>query len=66
MTALLNSVPAGTRSVRLEYLDGNERAAAFYAAKGFTELRREPAERPGWPDAVWVERRMTADAAPRR
>ena len=66
MTALLNSVPAGTRSVRLEYLDGNERAAAFYAAKGFTELRREPAERPGWPDAVWVERRMTAAAAPRR
>src|SRR5215469_6219809 len=58
MTALLNSVPAGTRSVQLEYLDGNERAAAFYAAKGFTELRREPPESPGWPDTVWVELRM--------
>ena len=66
VTALLNRVPAGTSSVQLEYLDGNERAAAFYAAKGFTELRREPAEHPGWPDAVWVERRMTGDATPGR
>lgn len=58
LTALLNHVPAGTESVQLEYLDGNERAAAFYAAKGFTEVRREPGERPGWPAAVWVQRRM--------
>ena len=57
LAALLTCVPAGTEAVRLEYLDGNERAAAFYAAKGFTELRREPGEQPGWPDTVWVERR---------
>jgi len=62
MTALLDRVPAGTGSVQLEYLDGNEPAAAFYAARGFTELRREPAERPGWPDTVWAERRMSPDA----
>ena len=43
------------RSVRLEYLDGNERAARFYARRGFTELRRDAGERPGWPDTVWME-----------
>ena len=48
------AVPGGRR-VRLEYVDGNERAAAFYAARGFVELRREPGERPGWPESVWME-----------
>lgn len=61
LTALLNHIPVGTGSVQLEYLDGNERAAAFYAANGFTELRREPGKRPEWPDTVWVERRVASD-----
>jgi GNAT superfamily N-acetyltransferase len=56
LAALLGCVPAETESVRLEYAAGNERAAAFYAAKGFTELRREPGEQAGWPDTVWMER----------
>ncbi|GAA0558079.1 hypothetical protein GCM10010172_46390 [Paractinoplanes ferrugineus] len=43
--------------VRLEYVDGNEPAARFYAGRGFTELRREPGDRPDWPDTVWLERR---------
>ena len=47
---------AGDRPVRLEYTDGNTPAAGFYAAHGFVEIRREPNEHPGWPDAVWVER----------
>jgi GNAT superfamily N-acetyltransferase len=64
MTALLNRVPAGIGTVQLEYVDGNEKAAAFYTARGFTELRREPGERPGWPDTVWVERQV-AVASPR-
>jgi GNAT superfamily N-acetyltransferase len=42
--------------VRLEYTDGNDRAARFYAAQGFAEVRREPNDQPGWPAAVWVER----------
>lgn len=58
LAELLNRAPAGTESVRLEYVDGNERAAAFYAAKGFTELRREPGEQPEWPETVWMERRV--------
>jgi ribosomal protein S18 acetylase RimI-like enzyme len=58
LTALIAEIPAGTEAVQLEYLDGNDRAARFYAAQGFRELRREPDEQPGWPDAVWVERRL--------
>jgi GNAT superfamily N-acetyltransferase len=34
LTALLDRVPPGTGSVRLEYADGNEPAAAFYVARG--------------------------------
>ncbi|MFF5077721.1 GNAT family N-acetyltransferase [Actinoplanes sp. NPDC000266] len=45
---------AAGRTVHLEYTDGNHRAARFYTAHGFTELRREPAEHPGWPDTVWL------------
>lgn len=59
LAALLDRVPAGTEAVRLEYLDGNERAARFYASKVFIELRRDGGEQPGWPDTVWVERRKT-------
>ena len=47
---------AGDRPVRLEYSVGNDRAARFYARHGFTELRREPNDEPGWPDRVWMER----------
>jgi GNAT superfamily N-acetyltransferase len=53
MAALLARAPG--RPVRLEYVDGNDRAARFYAGQGFTELRREPGERPGWPETVWME-----------
>jgi GNAT superfamily N-acetyltransferase len=47
---------AGGARVTLEYVDGNERAAAFYAHHGFREVRREPPAAPGWPATVWVER----------
>jgi GNAT superfamily N-acetyltransferase len=49
---------AAGEPVRLEYTDGNERAARFYASHGFVEVRREPGEQPGWPDLVWVERAL--------
>jgi GNAT superfamily N-acetyltransferase len=55
-SALLSSlVTYADGPVRLEYVDGNERAARFYARHGFVEIRREPGEEPGWPDTVWVE-----------
>ncbi|GGN98347.1 N-acetyltransferase [Actinoplanes lobatus] len=47
---------AGGLPVRLEYTDGNARAAGFYARHGFVEIRREANDQPGWPDAVWLER----------
>ena len=53
IAALLERAPG--RAVRLEYVDGNDRAAQFYRRRGFAELRREPAERPGWPETVWME-----------
>jgi GNAT superfamily N-acetyltransferase len=53
IAALLARAPG--RPVRLEYTDGNDRAARFYVARGFTELRREPSDDPGWPDTVWME-----------
>ena len=54
MSALAGRAPG--RPVPLEYVDGNARAARFYRARGFTEIRREPGERPGWPETVWMER----------
>jgi ribosomal protein S18 acetylase RimI-like enzyme len=58
-TALLRRVIADAtsryRAVRLEYVAGNDRAAAFYARHGFTFLRREP-DADGGPDVVWLER----------
>lgn len=43
----------GFGEVRLSYLDGNDRAAAFYARHGFVEYEREHAGS-GIPDSVWV------------
>jgi GNAT superfamily N-acetyltransferase len=57
ITALVDRAPG--RPVRLEYLDGNDRAARFYERRGFTELRRQPGEEPGWPATVWMERPAT-------
>lgn len=57
LEALLAEVPAGRR-VRLEYVDGNVRAATFYERHGFREAAREPGRREGWPDSVWMEREV--------
>ncbi len=54
---LVAAVPPEEESAVLEYTDGNERAARFYEAHGFGEVRRESSERPDWPAAVRVERR---------
>jgi GNAT superfamily N-acetyltransferase len=61
-TALLNDVlrrarDDGAGTVRLEYLDGNDRAARFYQGKGFVPLGREP-DPDGGPDSIWMEIRL--------
>jgi GNAT superfamily N-acetyltransferase len=49
----LLAVAAG-RPVRLEYSGGNDKADAFYARHGFTEIGRELSE-PNWPTPFWAE-----------
>jgi ribosomal protein S18 acetylase RimI-like enzyme len=56
LARLLAQAPASADGVTLEYTDGNERAARFYRGHGFTELRRDPPERDGWPEQVWMIR----------
>jgi GNAT superfamily N-acetyltransferase len=52
---LVAAAPSDRRAVSIEYVDGNVRAAAVYARHGFVEVRREAAERAGWPEQVWAE-----------
>lgn len=58
-TALLRKVVGDSEchydAVRLEYLEGNDRAAKFYERNGFTFLKREP-DPNGGPDSMWMER----------
>jgi ribosomal protein S18 acetylase RimI-like enzyme len=56
LEALLREAPSDADGVTLEYTDGNEKAAGFYRRHGFVEWRRDPAEKPGWPDQVWMIR----------
>ena len=58
LASLVRRVPRERAAVALEYVDGNDRAAAFYARHGFVEVRRQPADEPGWPDQVWVQRSL--------
>lgn len=53
LEAVAERVPAG-EPLWLEYVDGNTRAAAFYARHGFEESHRERNER--FPDTVWMRR----------
>ncbi|GIF66845.1 hypothetical protein Ais01nite_48800 [Asanoa ishikariensis] len=57
-SALLSALVerAGGRPVRLSYLAGNDRAAAFYARHGFAHHHDQDADQPGWPGEVWLER----------
>jgi ribosomal protein S18 acetylase RimI-like enzyme len=56
LRGLVDAVPAGRSAISIEYAAGNDRAAAVYARHGFVEVRREPAEQPGWPEQIWAER----------
>ncbi|MCL2781446.1 MAG: GNAT family N-acetyltransferase [Actinomycetia bacterium] len=58
---LLAQVPPAADGVMLEYIEGNERGAAFFRRHGFAEFRRDPPGRPDWPACVWMAR-----PAPRR
>ena len=55
LNGLVDAVPRARTIVAIEYIEGNNRAAAVYARHGFIEVRREPADRPDWPRQVWAE-----------
>jgi len=56
LRGLIDAVPPDRGTLSIEYAAGNDRAAAVYARHGFVEVRREPAEQPGWPEQIWAER----------
>ena len=55
LNRLVEAVPEARTTVAIEYIEGNDRAAAVYARHGFVEVRREPADRPDWPRQVWAQ-----------
>ncbi len=54
LDALVKRIPKSADALRLEYVTGNDRAARFYARRGFLETGRTPGDHPGWPDTVWA------------
>ncbi len=64
LSRLIEAVPAVRGAVAIEYIFGNDRAAAVYARRGFVEVRRDPADQPGWPDQVWAELTLPATSTP--
>lgn len=44
----------GERPLWLERIEGNDKVAAFYEARGFVEA--ETAANPPWPDDIWMRR----------
>jgi ribosomal protein S18 acetylase RimI-like enzyme len=58
LAAVLDALPPGTRRLGLDYVDGNERAAAFYRAKGFVQIGRQPSPLGTGPDEILMELRL--------
>ncbi|GAA1875094.1 GNAT family N-acetyltransferase [Lapillicoccus jejuensis] len=62
LRAVVDAVAPTYDELRLAYLDGNEKAAAFYRHHGFNEIEREPGGT-GMPDQVWMARALTTEEA---
>lgn len=60
-TALLGAVEAAAegRALTLEYLDGNEQAARFYARRGFVATGRSTFEARPHLDWVWMRKELS-------
>lgn len=59
LEALIARLDQSAHAVELEYVDGNQAAASFYAARGFIETTRQAGEHPGWPATVWMRKTLT-------
>jgi ribosomal protein S18 acetylase RimI-like enzyme len=55
LAAVLDSLPAGSTRLGLDYVDGNESAAGFYRAKGFVEIGRKTSPLDVGPDEILME-----------
>jgi len=55
LDAVIESLPAGSPRLGLDYVDGNERAAAFYRARGFRVTGRTPSPLGVGPDEILME-----------
>jgi ribosomal protein S18 acetylase RimI-like enzyme len=55
LSAVVDSLPAGSTRLGLDYVDGNERAAAFYRARGFRVTGRKPSPLGAGPDEILME-----------
>jgi len=60
LAAVIDALPAGATRLGLDYVDGNEPAAAFYRAKGFVPIGRTPSPLADGPDEILMELRLTA------
>jgi ribosomal protein S18 acetylase RimI-like enzyme len=60
LTAVLDALPAGSTRLGLDYVDGNDPAAAFYRAKGFVPIGRKPSPLADGPDEILMELRLPA------
>ncbi len=55
LAAVVDSLPAGSTRLGLDYVDGNDRAAAFYRARGFRVTGRTPSPLGVGPDEILME-----------
>ncbi len=55
LAAVVESLPAGSTRLGLDYVEGNEQAAAFYRGKGFREIGRKPSPLGIGPDEILME-----------
>jgi ribosomal protein S18 acetylase RimI-like enzyme len=64
LAAVVDSLPAGSTRLGLDYVDGNDRAAAFYRARGFRMTGRTPSPLGVGPDEILME--LALAGRPRR
>ena len=55
LDAVIGSLPTGSPRLGLDYVDGNERAAAFYRARGFRVTGRKASPLGVGPDEILME-----------
>jgi len=58
LAAVVDSLPPGSTRLGLDHVDGNERAGAFYRAKGFVPIGRKASPLDDGPDEILMELRL--------